>query len=151
MLSGVGADLSQHSHNNIHIQDVHDKDSMDQRNTENEHKTPHLRDYTGSLSFVLIHHSLLLSVTNWILMQQKQVSIHSHSMQKTRNLKHKWWHLMSSCLKDWYHDWLSLKYCSNLHLLVGNTVVAVDSLHRNNDQYLHIIDTAIINLSRANI
>ena len=69
MISGVDSCL--HSHNNSNI-DIyvdglhlpHAEGSIDPRNIENEHKTPHLRNYTENLSFVSIHRSPLLSVIN---------------------------------------------------------------------------------------
>ena len=71
MISGVGVDRYLHSQNNlnidIYVEGLHlriprEEGCTDPRNTENEHKTPHLRNYTENLSFVSIHRSPLLSV-----------------------------------------------------------------------------------------
>ena len=67
MILGIGVDMYWHSYNNpyiygLRISDVNDKGSMDQRNTENEHKILHLGNYTETLSRVLKHCSPLLSV-----------------------------------------------------------------------------------------
>ena len=62
MISGIGVDMSEHSHNNPHIYDLRLSGVYDKRNIENKHKILHLGNYTENLSLVLIRHSPLLSV-----------------------------------------------------------------------------------------
>ena len=65
MISDIGLDRCQHSHNDRHIYSLeYSKDSMDQINTDNEHKIPHLRYYIGSLSLVSMYQTPSLSVTS---------------------------------------------------------------------------------------
>ena len=68
MTLGIGVDRCQHSHNGRHIYGLglseHGKDSMDEINTDNEHKIPHLRYYIGSLSLVSMYQTPSLSVTS---------------------------------------------------------------------------------------
>ena len=68
MIEGTGIDSYQlqHKDNDPHTYDLdlseYDKYDMDQRNTHYECKTPHLRNYTESLSLVSMHRSPILSV-----------------------------------------------------------------------------------------
>ena len=69
MMSGVSVDSDPHRRNDpdidiygLHLPHEEGRLRMDPRNTENEHKIPHLRNYTESLSLVSIRHSPLLSV-----------------------------------------------------------------------------------------
>ena len=66
MIEGTGIDSHQHNDDDS---DTYDLDLSEnstikthQRNTDYESKTPHLRNYIGSLSLVSMHRSPILSV-----------------------------------------------------------------------------------------
>ena len=64
MMFGIDVDTVQHTHNDPRTYDHPEqcKTKLCQRNTDNECKTPHLKDYTESLSLVSVHHSPSLPV-----------------------------------------------------------------------------------------
>ena len=66
MMFGRVVDSTEHSHDDPNMYGLdhseHQKNHSGQRNTDNERKTPHQRNYTESLSLVSVHHSPSLPV-----------------------------------------------------------------------------------------
>ena len=82
MISGVSVDRCLHTHNNsnIDIYGLHDhlpreEGSTDQRNTDNEHKTPHLRNYIGNLSCTCVNTLLSIAVCDMLNFDASEASL----------------------------------------------------------------------------